>query len=100
MTKQLDGVGAGVAIFSPDGTRIAVGTWEGPPPANGIISVVDRASLEEVQRWDWDGDLPPLTFHPEGDRLIITDCVCSPDETVLYLDIATGRVTNVVERVE
>jgi WD40 repeat protein/DNA-binding CsgD family transcriptional regulator len=99
---QAPGYAAGWPVFSPDGRQLAALTSDGltpDPAASLVLSVWDLETGSKIRSWPW--KVPAtVVFHPDGERLLVTDCVCSPEETLVLLDIPTGRRTTAVGRVQ
>lgn len=96
------GPAAGRPTFSSDGRRLALMTNDGWGQAAGgalTLSVWDLESGAVLQQWP--SAYPGvIAFLPDGDRLFVTDCVCSKDETLHVLDISTGRQTSDIGRTD
>jgi WD40 repeat protein/class 3 adenylate cyclase len=100
---QAPGYGTDLPIFSPDGTRVATITWDheslAPPGKTVALWDLGSGSPEPVQTWALDS-VYSVAFHPDGDRLLATDCPCAAERAVLVLDITTGASTLAVEDVD
>jgi WD40 repeat protein/DNA-binding CsgD family transcriptional regulator len=99
---QAPGSVIGRPAFSHDGRRLAVMTVNGsaPNPAQPfVLSVWDLDDGSMVRRWTTDYPAT-VVFHPDGEHLLVTDCVCTPDRAFFRLDLSTGRRDGAIGRVD
>jgi WD40 repeat protein len=75
------------ATFSPDGTKLAMGTWKSERQ-RGIVTLWEWPSRRRLaELGPFEGGINALAFSPDGGRLVIAD---SSGRTLLW-DVGSGK---------
>ncbi|WP_406179818.1 helix-turn-helix domain-containing protein [Streptomyces canus] len=86
-------VGAGdTALFSPDGTRLAVVDWQGTVHLLNLSTGARHTAAQPVHG----GTVRRVAFTPDGRTLAVVDLVTEGDQ-VRVLDAATGRTRRTIK---